>query len=90
MLLNSTTLIFFPLSPNFGIITFSQEKTFLLVWEVTESLEMYDIPVVSLTSDMAKPNRRFYTICQQQQHLRMFLTRSSINSQRERTFSFIL
>ena len=30
-------------------------------------LEMYDIPVVSLTSDEAKPNRRFYSMCQQQQ-----------------------
>ena len=28
---------------------------------------MYDIPVVSLTSDGAKPNRRFYSMCQQQQ-----------------------
>ena len=27
---------------------------------------MYDIPVVSLTSDGAKPNRRFYSMCQQQ------------------------
>ena len=27
---------------------------------------MYDIPVVSLTSDGAKPNRRFYKMCQQQ------------------------
>lgn len=43
------------------------EKIFPLAWEVTESLEMYDIPVVSLTSDGAKPNRRFYRMCQQQQ-----------------------
>ena len=43
------------------------EKIFPLAWEVTESLEMYNIPVVSLTSDGAKPNRRFYSMCQQQQ-----------------------
>ena len=41
------------------------EKIFPLLWEVTEALEMYDIPVVSLTSDGAKPNRRFYKMCQQ-------------------------
>ena len=36
---------------------------FPLVWEVTEALELYDIPVVSITSDGAKPNRRFYSMC---------------------------
>ena len=41
------------------------EKIFPLVWEVVAALEMYDIPVVSLTSDGAKPNRRFYKLCQQ-------------------------
>ena len=34
------------------------------MWEVIEALEMYGIPVVSLTSDGAKPNRRFYKMCQ--------------------------
>ena len=29
-----------------------------------EALELYEIPVVSLTSDGAKPNRRFYNLCQ--------------------------
>ena len=43
------------------------EKIFPLVWEAVEALEMYDIPVVSLTSDGAKPNRRFYRLCQQQE-----------------------
>ena len=42
------------------------EKIFPLAWEVIEALEMY-IPVVSLTSDGAKPNRCFYSICQEQQ-----------------------
>ena len=49
------------------ITSLTGEKIFPLAWEVTESLEMYDIPVVSLTSDGAKPNRRFYSMCQQQQ-----------------------
>ena len=33
------------------------EKIFPIVWEVTEALELYDIEVVSLTSDGGKPNR---------------------------------
>lgn len=41
------------------------EKIFPIVWEVTEALELYDIEVVSLTSDGGKPNRRFYRLCQQ-------------------------
>ena len=40
------------------------ERIFPLAWEVVEALEMYDIPVVSLISDGAKPNRRFYRLCQ--------------------------
>ena len=39
------------------------EKIYPLVWEVVESLELFDIAVVSLTSDGAKPNRRFYSLC---------------------------
>ena len=31
------------------------EKIFSLAWEAVEALEMYEIPVVSLTSDGAKP-----------------------------------
>ncbi len=42
----------------------SGEQIFPLVWDVVKSLELYDIPVVSLTSDGAKPNRRFYRMCQ--------------------------
>ena len=41
------------------------ESIFPLAWEVIESLEMYEIPVVSITSDGAKANRRFYSMCQQ-------------------------
>ena len=42
------------------------EKMFPLVWDTVEALEMYDIPVVSLTSDRAKPNRRLFRILQHQ------------------------
>ena len=63
------------------------EKIFSLAWEVTEStLEMYDIPVVSLTSDGAKPSRCFYSVCQQQQKGKS--TRLSSHSERGRTCSF--
>ena len=47
----------------FGLIK-SGEMIFPLVWEVIEALEMYCIPVTSLTSDGAKPNLRFYRMCQ--------------------------
>ena len=45
---------------------FLGEKIFAVAWEIIESLELYNIPVVSLTSDGAKPNRRFYRMCQMQ------------------------
>lgn len=32
-----------------------------------EALDLYEVPVVSLTSDGAKPNRRFYKLCQKPQ-----------------------
>jgi len=35
-----------------------------MVWDVIEALELYNIPIVSLTSDGAKQNRRFYRMCQ--------------------------
>lgn len=41
------------------------DQIFPVAWEVVEALQMYDLPVVSLTSDGAKPNRKFYRICQQ-------------------------
>ena len=40
------------------------ERIFPLVWEAIEALELYNIPVVPLTSDGAKSNRRFYRMCQ--------------------------
>ena len=40
------------------------ENIFPIVWEVTEAMELFDIQVVSLTSDGAKPNRWFYRLCQ--------------------------
>ena len=45
------------------IIIIIGEKIFPLVWEVIEALELYNIPVVSLTCDGAKSNRRFYRMC---------------------------
>ena len=39
------------------------EKIFPVAWEVIEALELFDIPVVSVTSDGAKPNRKFYKLC---------------------------
>ena len=42
------------------------EHIFPLAWEVIEAIELFDIPVVLLVSDGAKPNRRFYNICQPQ------------------------
>ena len=42
------------------------EKIFPAAWEVIEALELFEIPVVSLVSDGAKPNRRFYRLCQRQ------------------------
>ena len=42
------------------------EKMFPLVWSVVEALELYDIPAISLTSDGAKPNRRFFHLCQEE------------------------
>ena len=40
------------------------EQIYPLAWETIEALDMYDISVESLTSDGAKPNRRFYRVCQ--------------------------
>ena len=51
------------------LIVLIGEKSFPLVWEpfeVIEALETFDIPVVSLTSDDARPNRRFYYMCQRE------------------------
>lgn len=44
-------------------LTIIGDQIFPVAWEVMEALEMYDIPVISLTSDGAKPNRRFYRMC---------------------------
>lgn len=46
------------------LVIFTGEKIFPLAWEVIEALELYQIPVVSLTSDGAKANRKFYSLCQ--------------------------
>ena len=39
------------------------EKLFPVVWEVIETLEINFLPVISVTSDGASPNRRFYKLC---------------------------
>ena len=39
-------------------------QIFPVAWKVVEALDAYKITVVSLTSDGAKPNRRFYRLCQ--------------------------
>ena len=44
-----------------------RRKDISLAREVIEALEIYEIPVVSLTSDGVKPNRCLYQMCQQQQ-----------------------
>ena len=41
-------------------------EMFPLAWSVVEALELYDIPAVSLTSDGAKPNKRFFHLCQEE------------------------
>ena len=45
---------------NLPCINLLGEQIFSLAWEVVEAVEMYNLKVVSLTSDGAKPNRRFY------------------------------
>ncbi len=40
------------------------EKMFPMAWDVIETLELYELPVTSLTSDGAQQNRRFYRLCQ--------------------------
>ena len=37
-----------------------EKKIFPIVWQTTETLEFFDVEVVSITSDGGKPNRRFY------------------------------
>ena len=39
------------------------DKLYSIVWEVIESLEMNLLPVISVTSDGASSNRRFYKLC---------------------------
>ena len=42
----------------------SGESLFPVIWKVFEALELHDLPVVSLTSDGASSNHRFYRLCQ--------------------------
>lgn len=39
------------------------QNLYPIVWDVVCALEMYNIPVMSITSDGAKPNRKFYKLC---------------------------
>lgn len=79
-------------SPSFN---FAGDQIFPVVWEVVEALEMYRIPVVSVTSDGAKPNTR---MCQQTR-LAMKLPyktanpyhcSNTCNSSNEDLFSFVM
>lgn len=47
---------------------------------------MFDIPVVSITSDGAKTNRRFYRLCQQDRRGLPYKTSNPYNSSRELFF----
>ena len=49
---------------NYNYYIHVAEKIFPVAWDVIEALELYDIPTVSLTSDGASANRRFYKLCQ--------------------------
>ena len=48
---------------SYASLCLSGEKLYAPVWEVIEALEFSGLPVVSLTSDGASPNRRFYKLC---------------------------
>ena len=48
---------------SYASLCLSGEKLYAPVWEVVEALEFSGLPVVSLTSDGASPNRRFYKLC---------------------------
>ena len=48
---------------SYASLGLSGEKLYAPVWEVVEALEFNGLPVLSLTSDGASPNRRFYGLC---------------------------
>ena len=48
---------------SYASLCLSGEKLYAPVWEVVEALEFSGLPVLSLTSDGAAPNRRFYKLC---------------------------
>ena len=48
---------------SYASLCLSGEKLYAPAWEVVEALEFSGLPVVSLTSDGASPNRRFYKLC---------------------------
>ena len=54
-----------------------------MAWEVIETLELYDIPVVSVTSDGAKPNRKFYKMCHSTQEESNVVSYKTMNPFRE-------
>lgn len=41
----------------------SGDKLYSIMWEVIERLELHGLNVVTVTSDGAAPNRRFYRLC---------------------------
>ena len=48
---------------SYASLGLSGEKLYAPVWEVVEALEFSGLPVLSLTSDGASPNRRSYRLC---------------------------
>ena len=59
------------------------EMIFPLAWKAIETLELYDIPAVSITSDGAKPNRKFYRMSHSAEEKREVVTYKSSNPFRE-------
>ena len=51
---------------SYASLCLSGEKLYAPVWEVIEALELSSLPVLSLTSDGASPNRRFLQTLQSQ------------------------
>ena len=44
------------------------EKLFPIIWETIEALELNALHVLSITSDGASANRKFYRLCQRKKH----------------------
>ena len=47
----------------FPIVQLTGYKLFPMVWNITECLELSDLPVVAVTADGASHNRHFFHLC---------------------------